>query len=74
MFIPTTSCSFACTAIQWVIVLSQELGLEFQELETIWPTTCLKFLGLELDTDIMEACMPDNKLVWLKDLLSTWRV
>lgn len=73
MFAPATSRPLACAAIRWVITLGQELGLEFQELKTVWPTTCLEFLGLELDTDAMEARMPDDKLIWLKDLLLTWQ-
>ncbi len=53
--------------------LVEDLGFTIQDAKTIWPTLALEFLGLELDTDAMEARMPPDKIAWLGDLLADWR-
>ncbi len=73
IFAPSTPPPTARAAVEWMLGLGKQLGLEFQELKTTWPCTCLEFLGHELDTDAMEARMPADKLAWLGDLLATWR-
>jgi len=32
----------------------------------------IEFLGLELNSEAMEACLPADKLDYLQDLLETW--
>jgi len=40
--------------------------------KTEGPTTCLTFLGLELDTEAMEARLPADRLVELQRLMVDW--
>lgn len=55
MFASSTSSLMATAAVKWVSSLGGELGLSFQDSKTIWPTTRLEFLGLEIDSDEMKA-------------------
>jgi hypothetical protein len=48
------------------------LGLHFQESKIEGPSTCLEFLGIELDSVAMEARLPVDKLSYLADLLYKW--
>ena len=47
------------------------MSIEFDKSEG--PTTALTFLGIELDTVILELCLPLSKLEQLKSNLSVWR-
>ena len=69
---PPTAPMLACATIEWTMALGEELGLEFQANKTVFLTTALEFLRLELNTDAMEARLPMDKLTWLGELLSTW--
>ena len=62
----------ACMAIYWIENLGKELGLSFQPAKMICPTTRLEFLGLELDSQAMEAHLPVKKLGYLRELLDSW--
>jgi len=55
----------ANAAIQWIERLGDKLGLSFQPKKMIQPCTAIKFLGLELDSEAMEACLPAEKLDYL---------
>jgi len=37
------------------------------------PTTCMTFLGFELDTDEAEVRLPESKVLELKELLRQWQ-
>ncbi len=73
IFPPATPLSLANAAVDWTTALGKELGFTIQEAKTIRPTQALEFLGLELDTEAMEARMPPDKILWLGDLLAHWR-
>jgi len=62
MTVPQTT---ANAAIQWTERLGDELGLSFQPKKMIRPCTAIEFLGLELDSITMEACLPAEKLEYL---------
>ncbi len=51
----------------------KEVGLPVADEKTEGPATVLPFLGIELDTDKLEMCLPDGKLVKLRELVSKWR-
>jgi hypothetical protein len=72
IFPSDTRHSLANAAVDWVMGLGKELGLIFQDSKTVWPCTHLEFLGLELDSTMMEACLPVDKLIFLQDLLCSW--
>jgi hypothetical protein len=71
MFHPSSDPLVCHAAIEWVSALGNELGLRFQDSKTVWPSTHLEFLGLELDSIAMEACLPSDKLAYLSELLDT---
>jgi len=52
-------------AIQWIDKLGDKLSLSFQPEKMMWPCTAINFLGLELDSEDMEACLPAEKLDYL---------
>ena len=49
--------------------LCADLGVPIKESKTVFPTTVLTFLGLELDSESMEARLPLDKLTKLRELL-----
>ena len=40
--------------------------------KTVGPSTTLAFVGIQLDTALMEACLPQEKLDKCRELLSTF--
>ncbi|KZW01423.1 DNA/RNA polymerase, partial [Exidia glandulosa HHB12029] len=74
LFAPSTDISSASAAVEWIVSLGSTLGLRFSPEKTIQPTTCIEFLGLELDSIAMEARVPRDKLDFVKSLLSDWSV
>lgn len=72
VFSPRTPVHMANAAIEWIMGLGSTLGLSFQPEKTVWPTTRLEFLGLTLDTDLMQASLPPDKLEYLQELTSLW--
>lgn len=72
IFPPATTPHIATAATEWVQGLGTVLGLTFQPDKTVWPIITLEFLGNELDTLAMEARLPEDKLTYLRDLLTAW--
>jgi hypothetical protein len=52
--------------------LCEELGVPIASEKTEGPTTCLTFLGIELDTVAMEARLPPARLLELQQLVDVW--
>lgn len=52
--------------------LCREMGVPLNNDKTVQPTTCLIFLGLEIDTVAMQIRIPQNKVKELVQLLSYW--
>lgn len=71
-FSPSSVPSWCSAAVEWVMGLGQRLGLCFQDSKTVWPSTQIEFLGLELDSLKMEARLPPDKLEFLMELLRSW--
>jgi hypothetical protein len=59
-------------ALEWSLALGKQLGLRFQPLKVVGPATQLDFLGLDLDSVVMEVHLPTEKLTYLLDLLTSW--
>jgi hypothetical protein len=55
------------------LALCERLGIPMAPKKTEGPTTCLTFLGIELDTLAMEARLPEAKLAELGLLTEVWR-
>ena len=71
-FHPSTSLQTTNRAVTWCQDLCNQLGLSTQEEKTVRPCTCLEFLGLEVDTSLMEARLPIDKLSFLRQTLTDW--
>jgi hypothetical protein len=52
--------------------LGKQLGLQFQDSKVEGPTTTINFLGIELDSVAMEACLSPRKLEDLHNTLLQW--
>lgn len=52
--------------------LCVELGIPMAPDKTEGPTTCLTFLGIEVDTQAMRARLPQAKLLELQQLTADW--
>lgn len=55
-----------------VISLCLHLKIPMAGHKTVGPTTCLGFLGIELDTEALTARLPAKRLADMQQLLSTW--
>ncbi|KAF7378022.1 Integrase/recombinase xerD [Mycena sanguinolenta] len=53
-------------ALEWTLALGEQLGLHFQPAKVCGPATSIEFLGIELDTEQLEARLPAEKLAYLK--------
>jgi hypothetical protein len=53
--------------------MSKQIGLPIKADTTVFPTTTLTFLGLELDSELMEIRLPLDKLGKLKDQLNHFK-
>ena len=49
------------------------LGVPIAHEKTVAPTTCLVFLGIEIDTSVMQVCLPRDKLAAIATLVNQWR-
>jgi hypothetical protein len=66
IFAPNVPLAEVQKALEWALVLREHLGLHFQPTKTHGPSTLLEFLGIELDTELMEARLPTEKLEYPK--------
>ena len=55
--------------LEIILAACTYLGIPVAEEKTEASTTSLTFLGIHLDTDLLEAQLPDDKLAELRDLL-----
>lgn len=51
----------------------QQIGVPLKQEKTVYPTTMLTFLGLELDTNDMEIRLPIEKLQKIREKLSLYK-
>ena len=47
-------------------------GIPIAPQKTCGPTTCLTFLGIEINTEVVELRLPDDKLQRLQSILQEW--
>lgn len=65
----TNQCNFLMSTFQEIC---NGVGVPLNEDKTVQPTTCLIFLGLEIDTVNMQIRIPQNKVRELANLLLYW--
>ena len=61
------------TALRTMLSTCSSLGVPLAEEKIEGPSTCLSFLGIELDTSTMQARLPQDKLVRLVQELALWQ-
>lgn len=66
LFISPPNSSKCYSALLAFYQLAKDIGLPIKSAKTVYPTTTLTFLGLELDTLKMEIRLPLDKLTQLK--------
>ena len=54
------------------LIFAEKLGIPIKQEKTVFPTTKLTFLGLELDSELMEVRLPQDKLEKLRTILSSF--
>ena len=69
---PSTSTSCK-DALNSGITLCNHLGLPVAPNKVEGPTTCLTFLGIQIDSEKQQLCLPREKLIRLKDLIVAWQ-
>lgn len=69
IFSPSSPPSLVQEALTWMLKLGHQLGLRFQDAKVEGPSTCLEFLGIELDSVLMEARLSPRKLQDLRELM-----
>jgi hypothetical protein len=70
---PAESCA---RVMGTLVALLAELGLPLQEEKFLTegiPSTCITFLGIEVDSVTMELRLPEDKKIELRRLLQNWR-
>ena len=55
------------------MVLFKDIDIPIKEANTVLPCTLLTFLGIELDSVLMEKRLPKEKLEKIRALLSTYK-
>ena len=48
------------------------LGVPIAHEKTVTPTACLVFLGIEINTSVMQARLPGDKLAAIATLMNQW--
>ncbi len=62
-----------CTrSLEHLLRTFEDLGLPVALPKLEGPSTCLTFLGIEIDTRSLEICLSDTKLRALQDLIRSW--
>ena len=52
------------------LIFAEKLGIPIKQEKTVFPTTKLTYLGVELDSELMEVRLPQDKLEKLRTILS----
>lgn len=60
-------------ALQLLTDLCSYLGVPLAPEKVEGPTSCITFLGIEIDTVLGEVCMPKEKVEQLTELLKAWQ-
>ena len=61
------------TALCRLLTLFTDLDIPFAPGKTFTPSTQLEFMGILLDSSLIEARLPDDKLTRLRSLVSVWQ-
>ena len=73
LFIGAPESSEASNAKIWATSVFEEMGAPIATHKTEGPSTCVTFLGIEIDTQHFQVRLPSDKLTRLKVLVRDWR-
>jgi hypothetical protein len=59
--------------LEKIMVLFKDIDIPIKEANTVLPCTLLTFLGIELDSVLMEKRLPKENLEKIRALLSTYK-
>ena len=59
--------------LQLILEVCKELGVTVANEKCKGPSVCIVFLGIELDSVNMEMWLPQEKLEWLRETITSWR-
>jgi len=65
--------SYYSTALCHLLTLFTDLDIPLAPGKTFTPSNKLEFMGILLDSSLMEARLPDDKLTRLRSLVSAWQ-
>ena len=65
--------SHCSTSLCHLLTLFTDLDLPLAPGKTFTPSTQLEFMGILLDSSLMETRLPDDKLTRLRSLVSVWQ-
>ena len=60
-------------ALERALTTCDTLGIPVAKHKVEGPSTCLSFLGIELDTQALQLRLPPEKLSRLQSLIKTWQ-
>jgi len=69
LFVAPPPSELCQTDLRKFLQLTKTLGIPIKQEKTVFPTTCITILGLELDSILMEVRLPIDKLVKIRELL-----
>lgn len=56
------------------MALARDIGFPIKHAKTVWPTTCIEFMGIVIDTAAMEARLPQDKIDKCRNQLQTFLI
>jgi hypothetical protein len=73
LFVGPANSPLCLQTLEKFLTMSKQIGLPIKADKTVFPTTTLTFLGLDLDSELMEIRLPLDKLGKLKDQLNHFK-
>lgn len=70
LFVGKSGSEDCLRALEKFLGLSDYLGIPLAQEKTVYPTTCIEFLGITINSNTMEFYLPDNKILRIKALLA----
>lgn len=74
LFVGPPKSNDCSNALDNFLCLCTNIGVPIKHTKTVKPCTCLTFLGIELDSYLMEARLPQDKLEKIRTLLNKYLV
>ena len=71
-FVGPPSSSLCAYALDQFLVMCRDIGVPIKKEKTVKPTTCLIIYGIEIDTDKLEARLPIDKVVKIRQQLTSF--